>query len=48
MTFEIKSEKMSMRLDFTDLILLIGTNPLPNYVAARHFISNPRRFSAFI
>ena len=25
-------------MDFTDLILLIGTNPLPNYVSADYFI----------
>jgi hypothetical protein len=24
--------------DFTDLVLLVGTNPLPNYVAARYFL----------
>lgn len=25
---------------FTDLVLLIGTNPLPNYVVAKHFLEN--------
>lgn len=25
---------------FTDLILLIGTNPLPNYIAAKYFLDN--------
>ncbi len=29
-----------MCLDFTDIVLLIGTNPLPNYVAAKYFIVN--------
>ncbi len=29
-----------MDLDFTDLVLLIGTNPLPNYVVAKYFIIN--------
>ena len=27
-------------MEFTDLILLIGTNPLPNYVVAKHFLEN--------
>jgi hypothetical protein len=27
-----------MKLDFTDLALLIGTNPLPNYIASKYFI----------
>jgi len=27
-----------MVLDFTNLILLIGTNPLPNYIASKYFI----------
>ncbi|MHB1645390.1 MAG: hypothetical protein ACYCSW_02620 [bacterium] len=27
-----------MELDFTDLALLIGTNPLPNYIASKYFI----------
>lgn len=26
--------------DFTDLVLLIGTNPLPNYVVAKYFSDN--------
>lgn len=26
--------------EFTDLILLVGTNPLPNYVVARYFLDN--------
>lgn len=26
--------------DFTDLILLVGTNPLPNYVTAKYFLKN--------
>lgn len=26
--------------EFTDLILLVGTNPLPNYVVAKYFIDN--------
>jgi hypothetical protein len=29
-----------MNLDFTDLVLLIGTNPLPNYVSAKYFMKN--------
>lgn len=29
-----------MSYNFTDLVLLIGTNPLPNYVAAKHFLIN--------
>lgn len=34
--------KMGIAPDFTDLILLIGTNPLPNYVVASHFLNvNP-------
>lgn len=33
---------MGIAPDFTDLILLIGTNPLPNYVVASHFLNvNP-------
>ena len=24
--------------DFTDLILLVGTNPLPNYVVGKYFL----------
>lgn len=27
----------NQKIDFTDLVLLIGTNPLPNYVVAKHF-----------
>ncbi len=27
-------------MEFTDLMLLIGTNPLPNYVVAKHFLEN--------
>lgn len=27
-------------MEFTDLMLLIGTNPLPNYVAAKYFLEN--------
>ncbi len=27
-------------LNFTDLVLLIGTNPLPNFVVAEYFLSN--------
>jgi len=26
--------------DFTDLVLLVGTNPLPNYVVAKYFFEN--------
>ncbi|MGE5558341.1 MAG: hypothetical protein ACM3WV_06970 [Bacillota bacterium] len=26
--------------EFTDLVLLVGTNPLPNYVVARYFLDN--------
>ena len=29
--------------DFTDLILLVGTNPLPNYVVAEYFLSQDNR-----
>lgn len=29
-----------MKPNFTDLILIIGTNPLPNYVAASYFLQN--------
>jgi len=29
-----------MDYNFSDLILLIGTNPLPNFVAARYFLKN--------
>ena len=29
--------------DFTDLILLIGTNPLPNYVVSEYYMSNVRK-----
>jgi len=27
-------------MEFSDLVLLIGTNPLPNYVVAKYFINN--------
>lgn len=27
-------------IQFTDLVLLVGTNPLPNYVAAKYFLDN--------
>ena len=26
--------------DFSDLVLLIGTNPLPNFVVAKHFMEH--------
>lgn len=29
-----------MIYNFTDLILLVGTNPLPNYVTAKYFLNN--------
>lgn len=29
--------------DFTDLVLLIGTNPLPNYVVSEYYISTVRK-----
>jgi hypothetical protein len=28
------------KYNFTDLVLLVGTNPLPNYVVAKYFIKN--------
>lgn len=31
---------MNRGLDFTDLVLLVGTNPLPNYVVAKYFYNN--------
>ena len=30
-------------MDFTDLVFLIGTNPLPNYVIARHFLKTNKK-----
>ncbi|MGV8122534.1 MAG: hypothetical protein AB2L14_22480 [Candidatus Xenobiia bacterium LiM19] len=29
-----------MKADFTDLVLLVGTNPLPNYVVAKYFLKH--------
>ena len=31
---------MSTNLNFSNLVLLVGTNPLPNYVVAKYFCSN--------
>ncbi len=31
---------MGKEYSFTDLVLLVGTNPLPNYVVAKYFASN--------
>lgn len=31
---------MNKSYDFSDLVLLIGTNPLPNFVVAKYFIEN--------
>lgn len=30
--------------DFTDLVLLVGTNPLPNYVVAKYFLQENKDF----
>jgi len=37
-----------MRDDFETFILLIGTNPLPNYVVARYFLDNVRSLKNII
>ena len=32
--------EMINKYNFEDLILLVGTNPLPNYVVAKYFLLN--------
>lgn len=39
---------MSNNFDFTDLVLLVGTNPLPNYVVGKYFSMNNRNLKRIL
>lgn len=38
----------NQKIDFTDLVLLIGTNPLPNYAVAKYFLENNSKLQRII